>query len=87
MGALVLSVGATAGVAAVALRWDLPTRAAIIAAVCIVLWIGELVPMWVPTVLLWVATPLLLATSSAAFTVMHVVGWSVDPVLALFLCQ
>ncbi len=85
IGLLVLIVGATAGVAAVALRWDVPTRAAIIAAVCIVLWIGELVPMWVPTVLLWLATPLLLATSSAAFTVIHVVGWSVDPVLGLFL--
>ncbi len=41
--------------------------------------------MWVPTVVLWVSTPLLLGYSSAVFTVLHVVGWSVDPVLALFL--
>jgi sodium-dependent dicarboxylate transporter 2/3/5 len=49
------------------------------------LWLGELAPVWVPTVLLWVATPLLLAATSDAFAPARVLGWSVDPVLALFL--
>ena len=42
-------------------------------------------PVWTPTVLLWVATPLLLASSGEAFEPARVIEWSVDPVLALFL--
>ena len=84
-GVVVLGVGATAAIAAVLLDWNVPARAAIIAATCIVLWLGELAPVWVPTVLLWTATPLLLAPASNAFAPARVLGWSVDPVLALFL--
>lgn len=74
-----------AGVLAVVLGWGMPARAAIIAATCVVLWLGELVPVYAPTLLLWIATPLLLASSGAAFTPARVLGWSLDPVLALFL--
>jgi sodium-dependent dicarboxylate transporter 2/3/5 len=83
--AVVVSLGGAAAVAAVLLEWSVPARAAIIAATCIALWLAELAPVWVPTVLLWVATPLLLATSSDAFAPGRVIGWSIDPVLALFL--
>ena len=85
VGAAVVLSGATMGVVAVLLDWGVPARAGIVAATCIALWLGELVPVWVPTLLLWVATPLLLAASSAHFSPARVVGWSVDPVLALFL--
>src|SRR5688500_10779235 len=84
-GAVVIVSGVAAGAAAVLFDWGVAERAAIIAAVCVVLWLGELVPVWVPTVLLWIATPLLLASSGAAFAPVRVLGWSVDPVLALFL--
>ncbi len=83
--AVVLVLGGVAAVAAVLFGWGVPARAAIIAATCLALWLGELVPLWLPTVLLWVATPLLLASSSATFAPARVIGWSVDPVLALFL--
>ncbi len=35
-------------------------RAAIIAGVCLVLWLSEIVPPYVPTLILWGVTPLLL---------------------------
>ncbi len=85
IGAAVLSIGAMAAAAAVVLDWGVPARAAIIAATCVALWLGELAPVWMPTVLLWIATPLLLASSSDVFAPARVVGWSLDPVLALFL--
>jgi sodium-dependent dicarboxylate transporter 2/3/5 len=83
--AVVVGLGALAAVAAVLLGWGVPARAAIVAATCVALWLGELAPVWMPTVLLWVATPLLLAATSDAFAPARVLGWSVDPVLALFL--
>jgi sodium-dependent dicarboxylate transporter 2/3/5 len=84
-GTVVLALGGVAAAAAVLLDWGVPARGAVIAATCVALWLGELAPVWVPTVLLWVATPLLLAGSDDAFAPGRVLGWSVDPVLALFL--
>ena len=48
------------------------------------LWLGELVPLWLPTLLLWSLTPLLLHSYGDAFGPARVLGWSADPVLALF---
>jgi sodium-dependent dicarboxylate transporter 2/3/5 len=81
----VITLGAAAAVAAVLLDWGTPARSAIIAGTCVLLWLGEFTPVWVPTILLWAATPLLLASASGAFAPARVIGWSVDPVLALFL--
>ncbi|MBC8089451.1 MAG: sodium:sulfate symporter, partial [Phycisphaerae bacterium] len=61
------------------------SRAAIIATVCLVLWLTQWVPVWVPTLLLWVATPALLWHLDSRFAPTAVLEWSVDPVLALFL--
>jgi sodium-dependent dicarboxylate transporter 2/3/5 len=66
---VVLGLGALAAVAAVLLDWGVPARAAIVAATCVALWLGELAPVWVPTVLLWVATPLLISTPPNAMAV------------------
>jgi sodium-dependent dicarboxylate transporter 2/3/5 len=82
---VVLALGGASAAAAVLLDWGVPARAALVAATCVALWLGELAPVWVPTVLLWGATPLLLAGRSAAFAPARVLGWSADPVLALFL--
>ena len=82
---IVLLLGAVAALLAVVLDWGIPARAAIVAVTCILLWLGELTPVWQPTVLLWTMTPLLLAASGDAFAPLRVLGWSADPVLALFL--
>ena len=64
---------------------SIATRAALVAGVCLFLWLTAWVPVWIPTIVLWVATPLLLATRDARFAPLEVVRGSVDPVLALFL--
>lgn len=60
-------------------------RAAVIASVCLTLWLSEVVPPYVPTVVLWALTPLLLQSFGTEFRFASVLGWSADPVLALFL--
>lgn len=82
---VVLALGGSAAALALLLDWSMPARAGIVAGTCVLLWLGELTPVWLPTVLLWIATPLLLATSGPAFGPLRVLGWSADPVLALFL--
>ena len=59
-------------------------RVASIAAVCLYLWISEIVPPFVPTLLLWTLVPLLLAPLDAKFALPNVLTWAVDPVMALF---
>jgi sodium-dependent dicarboxylate transporter 2/3/5 len=60
-------------------------RAIAIAGVCLVLWLTEVVPPYVPTLLLWAMTPLLLSGYGEQFRIARVLGWSANPVLALFL--
>lgn len=60
-------------------------RTVIIAGVCLILWLSESVPPFVPTFLLWTLTPLLLAPLANKFALTNVLTWAVDPVLALFL--
>ncbi|MGI9065495.1 MAG: SLC13 family permease, partial [Pyrinomonadaceae bacterium] len=60
-------------------------RAVAIAGICLVLWLTEVVPPYVPTLLLWALTPLLLAGYGEQFHLARVLGWSANPVLALFL--
>jgi len=59
-------------------------RAAILGGICVVLWLTELVPPFVPTLLLLVATPLLLGSFGEQYELPSVITWSADPVLALF---
>ena len=70
--------------AAAALDWSLPARAAIIGGVCVALWLSEWVPVWVPTLIVWGATPLLLGRFGVEFQPLRVLAWSADPVLVLF---
>src|SRR5918911_2720986 len=60
-------------------------RALIVAGACLVLWLGEAVPPYVPTLVLWALVPLLLQPFGEAFRLASVLGWAADPVLALFL--
>ncbi len=56
----------------------------IIAGTCLVLWLSETVPPFVPTLLLWTLTPLLLGSFDEKFNLPNVLTWAIDPVLALF---
>jgi solute carrier family 13 (sodium-dependent dicarboxylate transporter), member 2/3/5 len=60
-------------------------RGILVAAVCLTLWLTEVVPPYVPTFVLWALTPLLLFGFSDQFQLTRVLGWSANPVLALFL--
>ena len=60
-------------------------RALAIAGICLVLWLTEVVPAYVPTLLLWAITPLLLSGYGEQFHLTRVLAWSANPVLALFL--
>ncbi len=55
-------------------------RAGVVASLCLALWLGEVVPPFVPTLLLLVAVPLALPALEPRL----VLGWMADPVLALF---
>lgn len=83
-----LVAAAVAAAAALPSLWiDEPTiaRAAFVAGVCLILWLSEIVPPYVPTFVLWVLAPLLLQPLGEEFRLGRVLGWSADPVLALFL--
>lgn len=59
-------------------------RATFIAGFCLILWLSEIVPAYVPTLVLWALTVLLLGSSSKEFTLTEVLKWSANPVLLLF---
>ena len=82
-----IAAGAVAGlliIVAIVGDWGITARAAIIAGLCLVLWLGELTPVWIPTVILWILTPALLWAAGSGFAPLRVLAWSADPVLALF---
>lgn len=60
-------------------------RTLIVAGACLILWLSEAVPPFVPTLVLWVLVPLLLQPFGDEFRLARVLGWAADPVLALFL--
>lgn len=85
-----LMLTALAALAVVVLPWVLTedpviAGAAAVGGLCLVLWLGELVPPYVPTFVLWALTPLALGSFGEQFGLRQVLGWSAEPVLALFL--
>ena len=64
--------------------WSLPARAAVLGGYCVALWLTEAVPLWVPTLVVWAGTPLLLGGFGPEFGLPSVLRASADPVLALF---
>ncbi|WP_426752619.1 SLC13 family permease [Myxococcus sp. Y35] len=82
---------AAAGLAAVALvaffglEGAVATRTVLIGGACLVLWLTEVVPGFVPTLLLLGATPVLLGPLDSAYHLPSVLAWCADPVLILFL--
>jgi sodium-dependent dicarboxylate transporter 2/3/5 len=84
LGAGVVAIATGLAIKAVVLDWSLAARAGLIAALCLLLWLGELVPIWLPTAIIWVLTPILLHRFGDAFDAVRVLSWSADPVLGLF---
>ena len=62
----------------------LPARATLIAGICLILWLSEIVPAYVPTFVLWTLTPLLLAPLAKDYAFGEVLKWAANPVLILF---
>jgi sodium-dependent dicarboxylate transporter 2/3/5 len=60
------------------------SRVVAIASVCIVLWLLDVVPPFVPTLLLWVLVPVVLSPFDAKYSLVNTLRWAADPVLALF---
>lgn len=65
-------------------RSPVMARAGAIALVCLYIWLAEIAPPFVPTLLLWAAAPLLLSPIDPKFSIGSVLGWAADPVMALF---
>ncbi|WIG97734.1 DASS family sodium-coupled anion symporter [Myxococcus sp. SDU36] len=83
-----LALAGLAGVALVALlgvEGPVATRTVLIGGACLVLWLTEVVPSFVPTLLLLGATPVLLGPLDRAYQLPSVLAWCADPVLILFL--
>ena len=59
-------------------------RVIAIAAICLFVWISELAPPFVPTLLLWTLVPLVLWPVDNRFSLPTALAWAVDPVMALF---
>ncbi|XXF75154.1 SLC13 family permease [Myxococcaceae bacterium GXIMD 01537] len=82
--ALVALVGVALG-AGLGVEDAAASRAVLIAGACLVLWLAEVTPPFVPTLLLLAATPALLGPLGADYRLPEVLAWCADPVLALFL--
>lgn len=59
-------------------------RVLAISALALYIWLAELAPPFVPTLLLWTGVPLLLSSFDKKYELAAVLGWAADPVLALF---
>ena len=84
--ALVIGIIAiTASTSLILIEDQRMARAAVIVCLCLTLWLSETVPPYVPTLFLWALVPLLMQPLGQEFGFGSVLGWSADPVLALFL--
>ncbi len=63
---------------------SIQSRATLVAGFCLILWLSEIVPPYVPTFVLWAFTVLLISPLSKDFALTEVLKWSANPVLLLF---
>lgn len=82
--ALLLAVTSAVVVPFLVIDSPLYARIIAIAGVCLVLWLTEAVPPFVPTLLLLAAVPLFLFPIDPKYSLGAVLGMAIDPVLALF---
>lgn len=84
IAACVVAIGSAVFVAAASGADPQLTRTLLLAFICVVLWLSELVPPFVPTMLLLAGAPLLLGQFGPAYQFGAVLAWAADPVLVLF---
>lgn len=58
--------------------------ATLIAGFCLILWLSEIVPAYVPTLVLWALSVIFLGPISKEFSLTEVMKWAANPVLLLF---
>ena len=80
----VVAIGAITAASLVFISDPVLSRATVIAGMYLVLALTEVVPPFVPTMLLLVATPLLLGPLGPHYRLPAVLSWPADPVIALF---
>jgi solute carrier family 13 (sodium-dependent dicarboxylate transporter), member 2/3/5 len=84
---LALTLAAIVAVVVFALAFyedAVPARATLIAGICLVLWLSEIVPAFVPTFALWALTVVLLGPLAKNYAFGEVLAWAANPVLILF---
>lgn len=59
-------------------------RVVALASICLVLWLSEIVPLFVPTLVLWAGAALFLRQFGPDYSLGTVLSWSASPILALF---
>lgn len=79
-----LTIGALIAAPLYFVESPLHARVIAIAAICLFVWISELAPPIVPTLLLWTLVPLAISPIDPRFSLQTVLTWAVDPVMALF---
>lgn len=81
---ILLGAVAAVGIPPLFISEPIYARIISVAAVCLILWLTEVTPPFVPTLLLWALVPLTLTPLDPRFDLARVLGWAADPVLALF---
>jgi solute carrier family 13 (sodium-dependent dicarboxylate transporter), member 2/3/5 len=80
-----LLIAAIATVAHLSLDSPMLSRATMLAAACLVLWLFEVIPLYATTLVLWTGMVLLLAPlNPAAFSLTRVTSSAINPVMILF---
>ncbi len=79
-----LTIGALIAAPLYFVESPLYARVIAIAAICLFVWISQLAPPIVPTLLLWTLVPLAIYPIDPRFSLQTVLTWAVDPVMALF---
>ena len=80
-----LALGAVVAASLLFIPDPLRARAALVAGVCLVLWLTEAIPLYATTIVMWAGVTLLLGPiDPKAFGLNRVLAWAAQPVMALF---
>lgn len=79
-----VAIAAAALLPQVFVESELFARTISVAGICLILWLTEVAPPFVPTLVLWALVPLMLGPVDPKFSLAETLRWAIDPVLALF---
>src|SRR4051794_8512330 len=81
---IAIAVGILVVVPQILIESEIYARVISVAGICLLLWMSEAVPPFIPTLLLWVLIPLSLGSFDSRYSLSSVLTWAMDPVIALF---